>query len=118
MAPILSPRLHARLVAPPQPVSTGDGSSILPSDVWLLLGSSLRLSARELQIVQEIFAGHEQETIAQAMGISPDLVYRTTQRIHVKLRTGSRAEIILKVRSEYLALVAHPAQPEKAYLAG
>jgi DNA-binding CsgD family transcriptional regulator len=93
-------------------------TSLLTPEVWVHLRGLLRLSERELQILQGIFAEKEQEIIARALSISPEVVYRTTQRIYVKLRIGSRAELRSKVRSEYLAFAANHAQPEKAYRAG
>jgi DNA-binding CsgD family transcriptional regulator len=92
-------------------------SSAIDDDAWLHLGCSLRLSERELRIVQGIFDDQEQESIAAALGISADVVYRTVQRIYTKLRVGSRAELIVRVMVEYLAFVADQAQPEVLGLA-
>lgn len=118
MAPTLSSTLHNPLVPAPQPASPDLGSSPLPPEVWLQLRGVFRLSDRELQIVQRIFEEQEQDSIAQALGILPELVYRMTQRIYLKLHIGSRLELRSKVRSAYLAFAASQTQPEKAFRAG
>jgi DNA-binding CsgD family transcriptional regulator len=82
------------------------GSSLLPCDVWSRLRDSLRLSDRELQIVQGIFEDQKQESIAFSLGISPHSVNTYIQRIYSKLRIGSRPQLIVRVMSEYLAFVA------------
>jgi DNA-binding CsgD family transcriptional regulator len=88
------------------------GASLLPCDVWSRLRHSLKLSARELQIVQGIFEDQKQESIAFALGISPHSVNTYMQRIYAKLRIGSRPQLIVRVMSEYLASVAGPGQTE------
>jgi DNA-binding NarL/FixJ family response regulator len=74
--------------------------------VWTRLRDSLRLSDRELQIVQGIFEDEKQESIAFNLGISPHSVNTYIQRIYSKLNIGSRPQLILRVMSEYLASVA------------
>src|SRR5579872_708745 len=101
------PRLSTnwRDPAPParEPVAPAVGSSLLPCDVWSRLRDSLKLSDRELQIVQGIFEDKKQETIAYGLGISPHSVNTYIQRIYAKLRIGSRPQLIVRVMSEYLA---------------
>ncbi len=89
------------------------GSSLLSGDVWTQLRDTLKLSDRELQIVQGIFEDQKQETIAYALGISPHSVNTYIQRIYTKLHIGSRPQLILRVMSEYLASVTNQAQPEE-----
>ncbi len=72
----------------------------------------MRLSVRELQIAQGVFGDQDQETIAQALDLPLDVVYRALQRIYIKLHIGSRAELIVRVMSEYLAYVADQPQSE------
>jgi DNA-binding CsgD family transcriptional regulator len=88
-----------------QPVSPPVGSSLLPSAMWSRVRDALRLSDRELQIVQGIFEDQKQESIAYTLGISPHSVNTYIQRIYSKLRIGSRPQLILRVMSEYLASV-------------
>ena len=119
MAPTLSSRLHDPLVqAPPQPAGPDLRSSHLPAEAWLQIRAQFRLSDRELGIVQGIFEEQEQDSIAQALNIPPQLVYQTIQRIYIKLHIGSRLELRSKVRSAYLAFASTQRQPEKAFRAG
>jgi DNA-binding CsgD family transcriptional regulator len=117
MVPRLSPTWRGTAGSARQPVSPTLGSSLLPCDVWSLLGDSLRLSERELQIVQGIFEDKKQESIAFSLGISPHSVNTYIQRIYGKLRIGSRPQLIVRVMSEYLAFVANQAQPEISRMA-
>jgi DNA-binding CsgD family transcriptional regulator len=86
-------------------------------DVWLHIRDSFRLSDRELQIVKGILAEQEQDVIAQALGVSGEIVYRTTQRIYIKLHIGSRRELREKVRSGYFLSEASRNLPAKIYRA-
>src|SRR5580693_2173467 len=89
------------------------GSALLPCDMWNRLRDSLKLSDRELQIVQGIFEDQKQESIAYNLGISPHSVNTYIQRIYSKLRIGSRPQLILRVMSEYLAFfLPNPPLPE------
>jgi DNA-binding CsgD family transcriptional regulator len=90
-----------------EPLRPTVGASILSEEVWSRLGESLRLSDRELQIVQGIFEDQKQESIAGTLGISPHSVNTYMQRIYSKLRIGSRPQLIVRVMSEYLAFQAN-----------
>lgn len=104
MAPRVSPGWRGPDGSPAPSVSPPIGSALLSGDVWTRLRDSLRLSDRELQIVQGIFEDQKQESIAYSLGISPHSVNTYIQRIYSKLRIGSRPQLILRVMSEYLAL--------------
>lgn len=110
-----------------QSVDQAPGSAILPHDAWLHVRDSLRLSDRELQIIQGIFDDEDQKSMANRLAISPEIVYRMIQRIYLKLRIGSSAELVVRVMSEYLAYAAEqdlsevvmwlfwPVKPENTY---
>ncbi len=101
------PRLTPQSPSPPL------GASLLPCEVWLRLRDSLKLSDRELQIVQGIFEDQKQECIAFTLGISPHSVNTYIQRIYNKLHIGSRPQLILRVVSEYLAFLGDlPKKPD------
>jgi DNA-binding CsgD family transcriptional regulator len=89
-----------------QPVRREVGSGIFSWDEWLHVGDSLRLSDRELLVVQGIFDDRELENIADILGVPTNVVYRTLQRIYIKLQIGSRAELVVRVMSEYVAFAA------------
>lgn len=84
------------------------GSALLPCEVWRRLRDSLKLSDRELQIVQGIFEDQKQECIAHNLGISPHSVNTYIQRVYTKLHIGSRPQLIVRVVSEYLAYADTP----------
>ena len=77
-----------------------------PENLWLHLCKSWRLSIRELRIIQEICADQELETIALSLEVPSEVVYRTLQRIYVKVGIGGRRELRWKTRMEYDAFVA------------
>ena len=103
MAPTLSPLWHDSAEVSGPALNADFDASPVSGEAWMHLRTALRLSDRELRIVQGVFADQEQDRIALALGISPELVYRTIQRIYIKLHIGSRLELKSKVRSEYLA---------------
>jgi len=76
----------------------------------------MRLSDRELQIIQAVFDDREFELLARDLVITTEVAYRAMQKIYVKLQIGSRAELIVRVMSEYLAFVADHEEPETSGL--
>jgi len=100
--PLLSvplPRSKTQALRSPE-----DGSGVVAYQAWPLLARALRLSARELQIVQAVFDDRDAAVIAASLGITSEAVFRHLQRIYIKLRIGSRAELIARVAAEYLYL--------------
>ena len=91
---------------------------VIPADAWVYLRDSLRLSDRELRVVQGICANEAQETTALALDVSSTVVYRTIQRVYVKLRIGSRLELKTLVASELLSFTADPPQTNVTCHAG
>src|SRR5438093_9894197 len=78
------------------------GLSLLPMSAWSGIGMALRLSRRELQIVQGVFDDRKEESIAYELGISPHTVNTYFQRLYAKLRVCSRPQLIVRVMAEYL----------------
>lgn len=87
--------------------SISHGSALFPSDAWAHIQTALRLSDRELAIAKGIFAEQDTREIAEKTGIPADVVYRSTQRIYIKLRIGSRMELIARIKSEYRTILAN-----------
>ena len=83
-----------------------NGSALFPADAWAHIRMALRLSDRELAVAKGIFAEQDTNEIAVETGIPADVVYRSTQRIYIKLHIGSRMELISRIKSEYRALLA------------
>jgi DNA-binding CsgD family transcriptional regulator len=84
--------------------SGNPGLSLFPLNTWPVLGMSLRLSPREMQIVQGVFEDRKEESIAYELGISPHTVNTYFQRLYAKLRVSSRPQLIVRVMAEYLTM--------------
>jgi DNA-binding NarL/FixJ family response regulator len=78
--------------------------SILGETEWRSISRTLRLSAREFQIVQGIFDGQPEASIAGALGISPHTVHTYVERIYRKLGVGSRCELVIRIFATYLSM--------------
>ena len=88
------------------PACGNRGLSLFPLSVWPQLGMALRLSPREMQIVQGVFEDRKEESIAHELGISPHTVNTYFQRLYAKLRVSSRPQLILRVMAEYLTMAS------------
>ena len=77
--------------------------SILPDDAWEVIAKSLRISDRELQIVQRIFDDLPEFAIADELKISVHTVHTHLERLYRKLGVSTRAGLILCILSEYLS---------------
>ena len=73
------------------------GQGLFAPVVWLGLASSLRLSRRELEIVQLVFDDQKEASIATRLGISRHTVNTYMQRLYQKLKISSRSQLILRV---------------------
>ena len=90
---------------PLEPDKSGNpGPSLFPLGAWPLLGSALRLSGREMQIVRGVFEDRKELSIAHELGISPHTVNTYFQRLYAKLRVSSRPQLIVKVMAQYLSM--------------
>jgi len=85
-----------------KPILHGD-RSILPHDAWEVIAKSLRLSARELQIIQGIFDDQKEFAIAHELAISVHTVHTHLERLYRKLGVSSRVGLVLCILSEYLS---------------
>jgi hypothetical protein len=101
------PRISLIRQHPPEPSPAlpgpDPGPVHLPAEIWFKLARVLHLSERETRIVQAVCADEEDNAIASRIGIPQERLYRAIQRIYVKLRIGSRAELKFMVRSVHLA---------------
>jgi DNA-binding CsgD family transcriptional regulator len=73
---------------------------------WTALGAAMRLSPRELQIAQGIFADHKESTIAAALSMSPHTVRTHMERLYHKLGVRSRTELVIRIVGRFLSLTA------------
>ena len=90
--------------APLPPQHSGAGLSLLPMSAWPRLGMALRLSPRELQIVQGVFDDRKEESIAHELSISPHTVNTYFQRLYGKLGVSSRLELAVVASEQHLGL--------------
>jgi len=98
---------ETRSVAHREPTSFA-GSAMLSSEAWKQIGCSLRLSGRELQIVQGTFDDKTELAMAADLHISPSTIHSHIERLHHKLAITDRAQLLLRVTQEFLALTALP----------
>jgi len=63
----------------------------------------LRISDRELQIIQRIFDDQKEFAIADELTISVHTVHTHVERLYRKLGISSRVGLILCILSEYLS---------------
>jgi DNA-binding CsgD family transcriptional regulator len=85
-----------------KPILHGD-RSILPYDAWKTIAQSLRISDRELQIIQGIFDDRKEFAIADELSISIHTVHTHLGRLYRKLGVSSRAGLVVCILSEYLS---------------
>jgi DNA-binding CsgD family transcriptional regulator len=81
---------------------------MLSEQAWSEIGRSLKLSGRELQILRGVFDDRTEFAIAADLGISPHTVHSHFNRLHRKLAVTDRAELILCVIGQFLALTVAP----------
>jgi DNA-binding NarL/FixJ family response regulator len=79
--------------------------SILTDDAWQTIANSLRISNRELEIVQGIFDDRKEFAIADELKISVHTVHTHLERLYRKLGVSSRVALVLYILSEYLSLL-------------
>jgi DNA-binding NarL/FixJ family response regulator len=86
----------------PNPIVHRD-RSILPHDAWQGIANSLRISDRELQIIQEIFDDRKESAIADDLTISVHTVHTHLERLYRKLGVNTRVGLVVYILSEYLS---------------
>ena len=79
------------------------GRSILTYAAWKTVAKSLRISDRELEIIQGIFDDQKEFAIADELMISVHTVHTHLERLYRKLGVSSRVALVLYILSEYLS---------------
>ena len=77
--------------------------SILSSDAWNVIAKSLRISDREMEIIQGIFDDRKEFAIADELTMSVHTVHTHVERLYRKLGVSSRVALVLYILSEYLS---------------
>jgi DNA-binding CsgD family transcriptional regulator len=81
---------------------------LLSDEAWAAIGRSLKLSGRELQILRGMFDDRIEYAIAVDLGISRRTVHTHVERLHRKLGVANRAQLLMRILEEFLALTAAP----------
>ena len=81
----------------------GRPSDQLEDRHWRSIAATLDLSDRQLQIVQSVFDGFDQEEISRELDISPHTVHTHLDRLYRKLHVKSRCELVVLVFLAYLS---------------
>ena len=90
-----------------QPTIT-NGAKVFKERAWAAIARSLKLSKREQQLLRGVFEDCTDYSIASALGISRHTVHTHFERLHAKLKVTNRAQLILRILHEFLALTASP----------
>jgi len=84
------------------------GAGLFDRRAWASITRSLDLSTRELQLMRGVFNDDTDFSIASSLDISPHTVHTHFERLHHKLGVTNRAQLILRIVKEFLALTAAP----------
>jgi DNA-binding NarL/FixJ family response regulator len=101
----ISPAIDANL---PRNYKDIAGSAMFSADAWTQIARRLALSGRELQIVRGTFDDRTEMEIAADLHISPSTIHTHVERLHHKLAITDRAQLLLRVMQEFIALTAAP----------
>jgi DNA-binding NarL/FixJ family response regulator len=92
-------------VRPTEKPGPSAGSAMLSEQAWKEIARSLKLSARELQIIQGVFDDCTELAIAQNLCISHRTVCTHRERLYRKLKVRDRVKLVLRIMEEYRALM-------------
>jgi DNA-binding NarL/FixJ family response regulator len=81
------------------------GREVLTVSQWTAVGMSLRLSPRELQIVQAVFDDLKEAAIADDLGISAHTVHTHLERLYRKVGARGRTTMAVRIFAEHLRLM-------------
>ena len=82
------------------------GAAALDAAAWREIRRGLKLSNRELQIIQGIFDDKLEYTIASELGVTVNTIRTELRRLRRKLKTGNRVTVLLCVLEEFLRQTA------------
>ena len=82
----------------------------LTLDEWDSLAETLRLTPREVGVVQGFLLGRSETRIGRELGISTNTVHAHVGRIYRKLEVHSNAGLVLRVFAAYVEHVGRGAE--------
>jgi DNA-binding NarL/FixJ family response regulator len=77
---------------------------LLSDHAWRETANALRITKRELQIVQAVFDNLPEAGIAQRLKISEHTAHTHLNRLFKKLTVSTRTELVLRVMEKMFAL--------------
>jgi DNA-binding CsgD family transcriptional regulator len=84
------------------------GAQVINPRGWAAISRSFNLSHREEQLVRKVFDDCTDYSIASGLEISSHTVHTHFGRLYRKLRVANRAQLIVRVVDEFLAMTASP----------
>jgi DNA-binding NarL/FixJ family response regulator len=80
------------------------GATLLSDIAWSAIARSLKLSARELEIVRGVFDNLKEDAIAGKLGSSEHTIHTHLHRLFGKLRVTTRTQMVVRIMQELLIL--------------
>jgi DNA-binding NarL/FixJ family response regulator len=80
------------------------GAALLTDIAWSEIARTLKLSARELEIVQGVFDNFKEDAIAGNLGVSDNTIHTHLHRLFGKLRVTTRTQLVVRIMQELLIL--------------
>ncbi len=80
------------------------GASLLSDHAWHEIARTLRLTKRELQIVQGVFDNLPKTGIARRLQISDHTVHTHLNRLFKKIAVTTRTELVLRIMEQMITL--------------
>lgn len=80
------------------------GAALLTDIAWSEIVRSLKLSARESEIVRGVFDNLKEDAIAGNLGISEHTIHTHLHRLFGKLRVTTRTQMVVRIMQEFLIL--------------
>lgn len=77
-------------------------SSLLTKQQWRAIASGLELHERQLQLVQCIVDGLNEDSMAEKLGLSSHTVHTHLKRLHRKLDVHNRSSLMTTVFAAHL----------------
>ena len=80
------------------------GAAILSDHAWSEIAKALRITKREIQIIQGVFDNLTQKGIASRLDMAEHTAHTHLNRLFVKLTVTTRTELVLRIVEQLIAL--------------
>lgn len=78
--------------------------TFLSETAWTTIVRSLRLSAREADVVELILSGHTETEMAMTLKISRHTVHSHLERLYRKLGVTDRCQVVVRIFQQHVEL--------------